>query len=69
MKLQGRSVVLRYSLFQGAASARPWHTVATVVALDPASGETRVPVYARIAPGQWVAPGSYADQVELVVEF
>lgn len=67
--LQGRSAVLRYSLFQDSALARSWHGAAAIVALDPASGETRVPIYARIASGQWVTPGGYADQVELVVEF
>ena len=68
-ELQGRGAVLRYSLFQDSALARSWYGAAAIVSLDPASGETRVPIYARIAPGQWVAPGNYADQVELVVEF
>jgi spore coat protein U-like protein len=68
-ELQGRGAVLRYSLFQDSALMRSWYAAAAIVSLDPASGETRVPIYARIAPGQWVAPGNYADQVELVVEF
>ncbi|MDC8013941.1 spore coat U domain-containing protein [Tahibacter soli] len=73
-ELAGAGRALRYTLFQDAAAVRPWRAPDTlVVALPDAQtgrvGETRVPVYGRIAPGQWVPPGTYQDVVEVIVEF
>ena len=65
---------LLYQLFEDAALSRPWReSTALAIALpDTAAGrsrEARVPIYGRIAPGQWVPPGVYSDTVEIVVTF
>ena len=72
--LAGTGAVLRYQLFHDAASTRAWHgndaaTVALAAAADGRPGETRVPIYGRLPPGQWAPAGAYADSVEIVVEF
>lgn len=72
--LAGAGHELRYVLFQDAATSRPWRDAdAATVALPPAAdgraSEVRVPVYGRIAPGQWVPPGVYSGVVEVVVTF
>lgn len=73
-RLAGAGQMLRYSIFQDAASSRPWWSNAPLVAALPAAAgsgaaELHLPVYGRIAPGQWVAAGAYQDVVEVIVEF
>lgn len=70
--LHGGASVLAYALFRDAALLQPWWSGApAAVALDGdgRGRERRVAVYAQVAPGQWVAPGSYADLVEVQIEF
>lgn len=70
--LRSGANVLLYGLFQDAALLQPWWSgAAAVVPLqqDGRGGGQRIGVHARIAPGQWVAPGAYADLVEVQVEF
>jgi spore coat protein U-like protein len=72
-RLAGPAGELHYSLFQDAALSRPWWQGAPRLLAPDSDGrgglQARIPVYARIAPGQWVAPGAYADQIALRIEF
>ena len=73
-ELGGTSHTLLYQLFEDAALSRPWREPAALaIALPDAaagrSSEARVPIYGRIAPGQWVPAGVYGDTVEIVVTF
>lgn len=71
--LHNGASVLRYGLFQDVPLLQPWWSGAPVVVPlqqgDGRGGEQRIAVYARIAPGQWVAPGSYSELVEVQIEF
>lgn len=71
--LRSGAAVLLYGLFQDVPLLQPWWSGAPVsVPLqhgDGRGGEQRIAVYARVPAGQWVAPGSYADLVEVQIEF
>lgn len=72
--LGGNGHSLRYAIFQDAALSRPWWSGASFVVALPESTrngavELHVPLYGRIAPGQWIAPGAYQDTIEVTVEF
>lgn len=68
---------LKYLVTQDAGRLLRWGDGATgplvARALDAEPGErgvvVRLPVYGRIAPGQWVRPGTYSDTIVVTISF
>jgi spore coat protein U-like protein len=61
---------LSYSLYQNAGHTTVWgNTAGTGIAHTGTGGAVTVPVYGRVAAGQNVASGAYADTVVATVTF
>jgi spore coat protein U-like protein len=69
-RMQSAGNFLSYALYQDAAHTSVWgNTAGTGVGHTGSGTATTVPVYGRIAAGQNVASGSYADTVVATITF